>query len=174
MLTRLDANELLFANSLAGVSLPTAEFRESEQSWNILEVAEYVVDNEWTMSHFIGSAFEYEAPREREEFERSLTDGTRYRQRRLLSPGTSQPGHRFRFPGEALDRFFEARQSIRRHAAALTDEQLRSRGGLHPMAGDMSCYEGLLLIIADAALCAARIVELRRAHARSLLEDASQ
>jgi len=167
LLSRLDANELEFASSLAGVSLDAAQFRESPETWNILELAEYVVQNEWTMSHFIGSAFDFDEPRVRETFELALEDAMSYRLRRLLSPGAVAPGNAFRFPGEALDRFFEARHANERHAASLTEEQLRSRGGRHPTGLDLSCYEGLLLLIADARLCAARILELRRAHVRA-------
>lgn len=168
IVTRLDLNGLEFANSLSGVTFEEAQFRAAPDSWNILEYAGHVVKTEWQMTHFMNSADPLPEAFHRDEFELALNDPTRYRQRPLLSPAGSRLEARFRFPGEALDRFFEARNATRQYATSLSEEELRGRGGYHPLAGEVSCYECLLALIADASLCAEEILQLRRAFARSL------
>jgi len=167
IIVRLDLNEHEFANALSGVSPDQARFRPAEDQWTILEWAEHVVTTERLMSHVMAAASELASPRVRPEFEFSIEDPSHYRKRPVLSSVNWRPEGKFLFPGEALDRFYEARDATRQYARVLTEDELRSRSIYHPVAGEISCYECLLALMANAAFGAGEIREIRRVHARS-------
>src|SRR5581483_5739644 len=122
----------------------------SDDRWTILEWAEHVVTTERLMSHVMAGSYELPSPRVRPQFEFSIEDPAHFRNNRVLTPATWRPEGRFLFPGEALDRFYEARDATRQYARALSEEELRSRSIYHPVAGDISCYECLLALMANA------------------------
>jgi DinB superfamily len=161
LLAELEVSEAEFLGVLAGVSEEEARFRVGEESWTILDCVEHTALVEAAMCSLISSKYEVLAePLRRPAIEAKLSRNVLRRDRKVEAPEKARPKSRFTTLAEATDHFRQVRSSTGNYVISCTDD-LRSRTMMHPVAGKLTCFECLLMIVRHPLRHAAQIREIR-------------
>jgi uncharacterized damage-inducible protein DinB len=162
LLADLEASRSALIAALSGVSEDLALRAPSPEKWSILQCVEHVAVVEENLLARVIAAQPSEAPpidprRETLIVARAL-DRTRPRQ----APEAALPTGRFPTLSAALQHFLEGRDRTIRFVEQCTDD-LRRRRTTHPVIGDVTCHEVLLLIAAHPLRHVQQIAEIKSA-----------
>lgn len=147
--------------SVAGVSEEQARMRPAANRWSVLECVEHVILAENRMFALLAKESEPAA---------GVSDGTREgrvrsrsvdREYKFEAPEFALPLGQFPSLSAAVDEFRRCRA---RTASYLTqcDEELRAKTAMHPVVGQVSCQELLIIISLHPARHAKQIREARQ------------
>jgi uncharacterized damage-inducible protein DinB len=163
LLTLLHDTRLRFLSSLAGVSDDASRLRPAEGCWSVLDCVEHIAGAEAFMFRILKESRHprsADAPNREEDFLRRMVD----RSVKARTPERGQPRGRFANLEEARNQFVTARGATIAFVKANT-EDLRAMGVPHPIFGDVSAYEMLIIMAKHAERHALQIEEIRKAIA---------
>jgi hypothetical protein len=150
-------------SAVDGINEAEARTRPAEGRWSVLECLEHVANVERRFLGRLESAGQLESPIDQEREPRVLTMVTDRSQRRQ-APEAVQPAGHFASLADALADFDSTRAEVIRFAQARHSE-LRTLGSQHPLFGQVTGYELMLIIAGHACRHAAQIREARAALA---------
>lgn len=150
LIEQLDASESELMAGLEGLSEADLTFRPAPGSWTILECLEHVVVVETlTLRGFTSRAVMREEPSvRREQFVRFQENGS-VGEGKLEAPERVRPRGRYTSVEEGKAAFLTARRKMREYVAH-TEDDLDSRVLTHPLFGEMTCHEWVLLLAGHA------------------------
>jgi len=159
LIERLQQGRAEFLDAIAGVSEEEARSRPGQERWSVLDCAEHVA----TAERGLLAGFRNPAPVEAtgaSELETKILAHGANRSRRVEAPERARPAGRFASLAEAATAFQDARaETIRFVESCATD--LRACTVQHPLRGQVTGYECMLLIIMHPIRHAAQIREIR-------------
>ena len=147
---------------LDGVSEETAARQPALGRWSILDCVEHVIFAEDYLLAQIMTATPLDAPLRNEKRENAIPVRGIDRSRVIESPDLAKPSGRFPTLREALQQFLASRMSTMSFVERCTAD-LRSQSIPHPLFGDVSCYEALLMIAVHSLRHTKQIEECREA-----------
>jgi uncharacterized damage-inducible protein DinB len=150
-------------SSVEGIAEAEARTKPAEGRWSVLQCVEHVATAERRFLDRLESAARFESPIDPEREPRVLAMVTDRSQRRQ-APEMVQPPGRFVSLAEALADFDSTRAQVIQFAQARHAE-LRTLGSQHPIFGQVTGYELILIIAGHACRHAAQIREARAALA---------
>jgi uncharacterized damage-inducible protein DinB len=162
LLADLEAGRSALIAALTGVSEDRASRNPSPEKWSILQCVEHLAIVEDNLLSRITAAQPSDAPpmdprRETLIVARAL-DRTRPRQ----APEVALPTGRFPTLSAALQHFLAGRERTLRFVEQCTDD-LRRRRTTHPVIGEVTCHEVLLLIATHPLRHVQQIEEIKAA-----------
>ncbi len=149
--------------AVEGVSEAESRTRPAEARWSVLECLEHVATVERRFLNRLETAANLESSIDPEREPRVLAMVTDRSQRRQ-APEMVQPSGRFASVADALADFDATRAEVIRFGQARHSE-LRTLGAQHPLFGQVTGYELMLIIAGHACRHAAQIREARAALA---------
>ena len=149
--------------AVEGVSEAESHTRPAEARWSVLECLEHVATVERRFLNRLETAANLESSIDPEREPRVLAMVTDRSQRRQ-APEMVQPSGRFASVADALADFDATRAEVIRFGQAHQSE-LRTLGAQHPLFGQVTGYELMLIIAGHACRHAAQIREARAALA---------
>ena len=150
-------------SAVEGIAEAEARTKPAEGRWSVLECVEHVATAERRFLDRLESAARLESPLDPEREPRVLAMVTDRSERRE-APERVQPFGRFPGLKEALADFDVTRAQVIRFAETRHAE-LRTLGSQHPLFGQVTGYELMLIIAGHACRHAAQIREARAALA---------
>jgi uncharacterized damage-inducible protein DinB len=159
LIERLQQSRTAFLDSIAGVTEEQARSRPAPDRWSVLDCAEHVA----TAERGLLAGFRKAAPAEVTgvgELEAKILAQGANRSHRVEAPERAQPSGRFGSLAEAVTAFHEAREATIRFVESCTAD-LRACTVPHPLRGQVTGYECLLLIIMHPIRHAEQIREIR-------------
>lgn len=160
LLIQLEQSRTAMLDVLDGVSEDTASRHPAPGRWSILDCVEHVIVAEDYLLAQIMTATPLDAQLRNEKREAAIPVRGLDRSRVIESPELAKPSGRFPTLREALQQFLASRKgtmSFVENCAA----DLRSQSIPHPLFGDVSCYEALLMIAAHSSRHTKQIEECR-------------
>ena len=165
LLTLLRGSREHFLDSFAGVSDADSRKKPSDTSWCILETVEHLTKAEGMLVRLMMETRRpksAELPNREEAFLKMVPD----RSMKLQSPESARPTGRFVSLSEASARFNSSRNLAIQFVEQCADceEDLRATEVTHPhpLAGNVSCYEMVIIIAQHAERHALQIEEIKK------------
>lgn len=154
-----------FLLSFAGMTEEDAHRHPDEGRWSALDCVEHICNAEGTMLRLLTGPRRPRTPGAPNREERFLA-GAADRSRKLDSPEGGRPRGRFTTLAEARTQFETVRQGVI-SLVEQTQEDLRATEVTHPhpVAGDVSAYEMVIMIARHTERHAAQIEEIRNSPA---------
>jgi uncharacterized damage-inducible protein DinB len=143
-----------------------ARTRPAEGRWSVLECVEHVATAERRFLGRLESATRLDSPCIDPQREAHVSAVVTDRGRRLQAPEPVQPSGRFATLAEALADFDSTRARVVQFAEG-HESELRALGAQHPLFGQVTGYELMLIIAGHACRHAAQIRETRAALGRA-------
>jgi len=138
-----------------------ATFKQSAESWSILELVEHVGVAERGMLWLIRHATrEPDRPAPEPTKDSRWLDVAKNRDRKFQAPDVARPSGRFSTLEQARQYFQESRRRTLEFVGQCTDD-LRTLHTVHPVAGPIDCYQCLLLLVAHPTRHAQQIREVK-------------
>jgi uncharacterized damage-inducible protein DinB len=135
----------LISDLLAGVDDDQARLRREPTSWSILEIIDHLVISErFLFLQFSNGKLGLLPERDRDAAIRRV--GLDRKTRPVASPREGEPSGEFRTLREALSALGEARAATLRSLEERAEEDHRARWTTHPIAGEVTCHEILLMM----------------------------
>jgi uncharacterized damage-inducible protein DinB len=150
--------------AVEGIDEAKARTRPAEGRWSVLECVEHVATAERRFLGRLESALLLDSPSIDPQREAHVSAVVLDRGRRLQAPEPVQPSGRFPSLAVALADFDSTRAQVIQFAEARYSE-LRTLAGQHPIFGQVTGYELMLIIAGHACRHAAQIREARAALA---------
>jgi uncharacterized damage-inducible protein DinB len=150
--------------AVEGIDDASARTRPVEGRWSVLECVEHVATAERRFLARLEGAVRLDSPSIDPQREANVSAVVLDRGRRLQAPEPVQPSGRFANLVDALADFDATRAQVIRFAEARYSE-LRTIAGQHPVFGQVTGYELMLIIAGHACRHAAQIREARAAVA---------
>ena len=147
---------------LNGVTEDTAARHPAPGRWSILDCVEHVIFAEDYLLAQIMTATHLDAPLRNEKRETAIPARGLDRSRVIECPDLAKPSGRFPTIRDALQQFLASRMSTMSFVESCTAD-LRSQSIPHPLFGDVSCYEALLMIAVHSLRHTKQIEECREA-----------
>lgn len=161
LLKNLEEGRDAFLRSFAGLSEAQLHFKSQPDRWSIAECIEHIAIAEDAIyaraTH--GAANPNGVPLDSEK-ETRFAAAVVARRKRVIAPEPMRPAERFTSIEEARDHFLEGR---RRTIAYVREcaEDVRHLFAMHPLLGEIDCYQFLLLLALHPARHAAQIEEIK-------------
>ena len=150
-------------SAVEGIDEDRARTRPAEGRWSVLECLEHVATAERRFLGRLEGAGQLDSPVDPKR-EHSVLAMVVDRSQRRQAPELVQPAGRFASLAEALEDFDSTRAQVIRFAEARHSE-LRTLAAQHPVFGQVTGYELMLIIAGHACRHAAQIREARAALA---------
>jgi uncharacterized damage-inducible protein DinB len=163
IVTTLEKSRQDLHSALEGIDEAEARLRPAEGRWSVLECLEHVATAERRFLGRLESAGQLESPIDPQR-EAGVLAMVTDRSPRRQAPEMVQPSGRFASLAEALADFDATRANVIRFAETRHAE-LRALGSQHPLFGQVTGYELMLIIAGHACRHAAQIREARAAVA---------
>ena len=165
LLTLLRASREHFLGSFAGVSDADSRKKPSETAWCILETVEHLTKAEGTMVRLMAETRRpksAELPNREQAFLKMVPD----RSMKMQSPESGRPTGRFASLAEASAQFNSSRdqaiQFVERCADCGEDLRATEVTHPHPLAGNVSCYEMVIIMAQHAERHALQVEEIKK------------
>ena len=165
LLDLLRASQKHFLGSFAGVNDADSRRKPSDSGWCILETVEHLTKAEGTMVRLITETRRpksAELPDREQAFLRMVPD----RSMRMQSPESGRPTGRFASLAEAAAQFNSSRDQAIQFVEQCADcgDDLRATEVTHPhpLAGNVSCYEMVIIMAGHAERHALQIEEIKK------------
>jgi hypothetical protein len=162
LLADLAAGPAALIAALSGVTEDLAARAPSPEKWSILHCVEHLAIVEGNLLSRIAAAQPSDAPPIDPRRETLLAARALDRTRPRQAPDAALPTGRFPTLSAALQHFLEGRDRTIRFVEQCTDD-LRHRRTTHPLIGDVTCHEVLLLIAAHPLRHVQQIEEIKAA-----------
>jgi hypothetical protein len=162
LLADLEAGRAALVAALSGVTDNIAARAPSPEKWSILQCVEHLAVVEDNLLSRVAAASPSDAPPIDPRRETLLTARALDRTRPRQAPEAALPTGRFPTLSAALQHFLEGRDRTIRFVEQCT-EDLRRRRTTHPLVGDVTCHEVLLLIAAHPLRHVQQIEEIKAA-----------
>lgn len=152
-----------FLGSFADVTEEQSRRRPSEGSWSVLDTVEHLTAAERVMLRLLMAR----RPRRADAPNREaiFLERVGSRSRKIEAPESSRPNGRFANLAQAADGFRAARESVMRLAEETEDLRATEVTHPHPLVGDVSCYEMMIIIAKHAERHALQIEEIKTSPA---------
>jgi uncharacterized damage-inducible protein DinB len=165
LLDLLRESQERFLASFANVSDVESRRCPAQGAWSVLETVEHIVAAETTMLKLVTTSRRprpADAPNREQIFVQVLTD----RSRKSEAPEPGRPRGRFASLEEAVAEFKKTREGVRQFVVN-TQEDLRATGVTHPhpAAGNVSCFEMIIIIAKHAERHALQMEEIKNSPA---------
>jgi uncharacterized damage-inducible protein DinB len=159
LIEKLERSRAEFLDAIAGVTDEQARAKPVPDRWSILDCAEHVATAEqWLLAGFLNAAAA-ETTGATELEAKILAQGAN-RARRFEAPVRARPAGRFGSLAEAVRAFQDGREATIRFVETCSTD-LRACTVHHPLRGQVTGYECLLLMIMHPIRHAAQIREIR-------------
>ena len=162
LLDELRKGRSALLDAVAGVTDAQAAFRPAADRWSILDCVEHVVVAEGFLLGRIEQATPTEIEAAPSELEGVILANGANRSRRFEAPSNARPNERFASLGDAVAAFDSARERTLRYVESY-DGDLRAYTTPHPVRGNVTGYECLLLLVMHPIRHAAQIEEIKAA-----------
>jgi uncharacterized damage-inducible protein DinB len=165
LISLLDDSRTQFLGSFAGVSDAQSRQRPADDCWSILDTVEHICAAETHLFNLLAHSRRprnANAPNREAIFMRALPD----RSRKMQSPEPGIPTGRFTTLGQAAAHFRTVREEVIQFVTA-TQEDLRATEVTHPhpLAGNVSSFEMVIIIAKHAERHALQIEEIKNSPA---------
>jgi uncharacterized damage-inducible protein DinB len=147
-------------HAIRGVTDESAQRRPDAERWSILECMEHIAIAEEHLLGLATSASETETPMVNKGREALIRKRGADRSRRIEAPDVAKPNGRFRTLYEATQHFLASRRRTLDFVENC-NKDLRPMTTAHPIAGQVNCYEMLLIMSAHPFRHAEQIREIR-------------
>ena len=163
LLADLDSGQKVLMDVLRDVTEDEAARSPAPGRWSVLECVEHLAVSEDYLFGQIVASHRSETRMINKQREAVTVAVGLDRSRKIQSPDVGQPTGRFSTLAEAVERFHAARKRTIQFTESCT-EDLRCKITTHPLiAGDVNCYEILLMIAAHPHRHAQQIEEIKAA-----------
>jgi uncharacterized damage-inducible protein DinB len=159
LIERLQQSRTEFLDAIAGITEEQARSRPAPDRWSVLDCAEHVATAERGLLAGFRNAAVVEAKGASELEAKILAQGAN-RSRRVEAPERARPSGGFDSLAQAVTAFQDAREATIQFVECCTTD-LRACTVPHPLRGQVTGYECLLLIIMHPIRHAAQIREIR-------------
>ena len=160
IIDNLQAGRQTLMHALHGITEEDAHRKPNAGSWSVLECMEHIAIAEEYMFGLITSASMIEHPLVNKGREALIRKRGSDRSRKVEAPDIAKPGGRFCSLNDATQHFLASRRRTVEFVETCNTD-LRAMLTTHPVAGQVNCYEMLLIISAHPIRHAGQIVELR-------------
>jgi hypothetical protein len=160
LLADLEASRSALTAALSGVSEDLASRAPSPEKWSILQCVEHLAVVEENLLARVAAAQPSDAPPLDPRRETLLATRALDRTRPRQAPEAALPTGRFLTLSAALQHFNQARGRTIHFVEQCTDD-LRRRRTTHPIIGDVTCHEVLLIIAAHPLRHVQQIEEIK-------------
>ena len=157
---RLEKSRDQFLRVLEGVTEEQARKKPADGGWSILECVEHVALAERGMLRMTQKAPDGDQPTDLERDAKILQSGSD-RSRKAKSPEVALPTGRWPTLAEAAAQFRQNREQTIAYVRESTEQALRRKAVLHPLAGMLDGYQILLLMSAHVERHLKQIAECR-------------
>ncbi len=161
LIERLQQSRAELLDAISGVSEEQARWRPAADRWSVLDCVEHIAAAE----HFLFAGFRDAAPVDSagtRELEGKILARGADRSRRFEAPERARPAGRFGSLSQAVAAFQQSRDETIRFVETCTDD-LRACTVYHPIRGQVTGHECLLLMIMHPIRHAGQIREVRGA-----------
>jgi DinB superfamily len=162
LLSELQKGRAALLDAVAGVTDGQAAFRSAPDKWSILDCIEHVTAAETFLLRGIIQATPTEKAAGPSELEGAILANGANRSRRFEAPESARPKGRFVSLGDAVAGFESARDRTLQYVVS-DDGDLRACTMQHPLRGNVTGYECLLLLVMHPIRHAAQIEEIKSA-----------
>jgi uncharacterized damage-inducible protein DinB len=156
----LESGRTTLVESIRGVTEEAAQRRTDAGRWSILECMEHIAIAEEHMFSLITTAAVSETAVVNRGREALIRKRGADRSRKFEAPDVAKPNGRFRTLDDATQHFLVSRHRTMDFVDNCESE-LRAMMTTHPLAGEVNCYEMLLLMSAHPIRHSAQIAEIR-------------
>ncbi len=154
LLDELAAGPEVLLQALDGVTDP--DRKPAPRRWSVLEIVEHIaVVEEYLLARLL-EGVDASEPVGSPERERKIRHFAPTRLRRVSAPEALVPTGRYGTLAEALNAFQAIRAETTRYVEAAGD--LRAKVAIHPILGQVNCYEMLLMMAAHPRRHAEQII----------------
>jgi DinB superfamily len=161
ILKNLEDGRDSFLRSIAGLSEAQLHFKPQPDRWSIAECIEHIVLAEDTMYvRATNGAVNPNGLALDPEKDERFTAAVVARRRKVVAPEAVRPAGRFTSTEEACRQFLEHRERAIAYARECS-EDVRHLFAVHPLLGEIDCYQFLLLLAVHPARHAAQIEEIK-------------
>jgi uncharacterized damage-inducible protein DinB len=161
LIDRLSQSRAEFLDAVAGVSEEQARTTPAQDRWSVLDCVEHVVNAERALLAGFERATPTSSADATEAEAKILAQGAN-RSRRFEAPERARPTGRFGSLAEAVAAFQQSREATIRFVEFSAND-LRACTQRHPLRGEVTGYECMLLMIMHPIRHAAQIREIRSA-----------
>ena len=168
LLEKLDASEAEMMAGLEGMSAEEAAFRPANGAWTIAECLEHLVTTETlSLRGMMKRAAVLDEPLVRREHSAALFRNFSVRSGKIEAPERVRPSGRYSTLAESIAAFREIRARIREYVADGSTPDLDSLVLPHPVFGELTNYEWVLVMAAHVRRHLEQIREIRRQFQQS-------
>jgi hypothetical protein len=161
LLKNLEEGSDVFLRSFEGLSEAQLRFKPQPDRWSIADCIEHIVLTEDTMyAKATQGAPNPNGVSLDPEKDVRFTEAVVARRRRVDAPAPLRPANRFPSAEAVRERFLEQRERAVAYARDCT-EDVRHLFAMHPLLGEIDCYQFLLLLALHPARHAAQIEEIK-------------
>lgn len=161
ILKNMEEGRDAFLRSVAGLSEAQLQFKPQPDRWSIAECIEHIAIAEDAIyaraTH--GSANPNGVPLDPEK-EARFAAAVVARRKKVVAPEPMRPAERFQSVEEAREHFIEGRKRTIAYVRECA-EDVRHLFAMHPLLGEIDCYQFLLLLALHPARHASQIEEIK-------------
>ena len=160
IIDKLEAGRETLVHAIHGITEEDAQRKPDEGRWSVLECMEHIAIAEEHMFGLITCASMMERPLVNKGREALIRKRGADRSRKVEAPDIAKPGGRFRTLDDATQYFLASRRRTVEFVESCNTD-LRAMLATHPVAGQVNCYEMLLIMSVHPVRHAEQIAELR-------------
>jgi len=150
-----------FLRSIAGLSEAQLHFKPQPDRWSIADCVEHIALTEDAMyARATQGAANPKGVSLDPEKDARFADAVVARRRKVVAPESFRPAGRFASLDAACNHFLEGRERAIAYVRECA-EDVRHLFALHPLLGEIDCYQYLLLLALHPARHAAQIEEIK-------------
>jgi hypothetical protein len=156
----LETGRETLVHAIRGITEEAAHRKPDAGRWSILECMEHIAIAEDHMFGLITSAYRADTPQINKGREALIRKRGADRSRKVEAPDVAKPFGRFLTLDDATQNFLDSRRRTMDFVEKC-DTDLRAMLATHPVAGQVNCYEMLLIMSAHPLRHAEQIAEIR-------------